>query len=314
MNQEVDFIQCKPSITIDYKMEDLPKFKDESNIVVLFGFPYDEGTIRNKGRAGGENAYEQIMLVLKSKLQACNPSQKVIHVGAVPKQLTLEDAHEYLYQHVGEIYYQLPQAKVIVIGGSNDQSYPNFKGLVDGMQCKKLGVINIDSHLDVRPLLNQNQCHSGSPFRSMLEDVERFQNSKFVEFAIKGCTCSYEHYQYVLNKGGKVYFMEKDIRRLNAENQGLSAMNNVLTEFENDENIDFIFLSFDVDSINSAWCPGVSAPSIVGGLTNVEALSIMERAKKSKKIKLIDLSEFNPAVECERTSNLISEMIITFIL
>lgn len=39
-------------------MEDLPKFKNEPNIVVLFGFPYDEGTIRNKGRAGGENAYE----------------------------------------------------------------------------------------------------------------------------------------------------------------------------------------------------------------------------------------------------------------
>lgn len=91
-------------------------------------------------------------------------------------------------------------------------------------------------------------------------------------------------------------------------------MNSILKEFENDQNIDYIFLSFDVDSINSAWCPGVSAPSIVGGLTNIEALSIMERAKKSKKIKLIDLSEFNPAVECERTSNLISEIIITFIL
>lgn len=58
-------------------------------------------------------------------------------------------------------------------------------------------------------------------------------------------------------------------------------MNNYLTTFENDPSIDYIFLSFDVDSINSAWCPGVSAPSIVGGLTNVEAVSIMERAKNS---------------------------------
>lgn len=39
-------------------MQDLPNFKNEPNIVVLFGFPYDEGTIRNKGRAGGENGYE----------------------------------------------------------------------------------------------------------------------------------------------------------------------------------------------------------------------------------------------------------------
>lgn len=34
---------------------------------------------------------------------------------------------------------------------------------------KTLAVINIDSHFDVRELKN-NQAHSGSPFRLMLED------------------------------------------------------------------------------------------------------------------------------------------------
>jgi len=57
-------------------------------------------------------------------------------------------------------------------------------------------------------------------------------------------------------------------------------------------------MSFDVDSINSVWCPGVSAPSIVGGLTYVEALGMMRRGGESRKVKLVDLSEFNPAVEC----------------
>lgn len=51
-----------------------------------------------------------------------------------------------------------------MIGGSNDQSYPNFKGLVDGTGKKGFGVINIDAHLDVRPLVN-GLAHSGSPFR-----------------------------------------------------------------------------------------------------------------------------------------------------
>lgn len=57
-------------------------------------------------------------------------------------------------------------------------------------------------------------------------------------------------------------------------------------------------MSFDVDSINSVWCPGVSAPSIVGGLTYDEALGMMRRGGESRKVKLVDLSEFNPAVEC----------------
>ncbi len=37
-----------------------------------------------------------------------------------------------------------------------------------------------------------------------------------------------------------------------------------------------IFVSFDVDSINCKWMPGVSAPSVIGGLSNEEALEIME--------------------------------------
>lgn len=37
-----------------------------------------------------------------------------------------------------------------------------------------------------------------------------------------------------------------------------------------------IFVSFDVDSINSKWMPGVSAPSVIGGILNEEALEIME--------------------------------------
>jgi formiminoglutamase len=42
---------------------------------------------------------------------------------------------------------------VVVIGGGNDQSYPNAAGLLD--TCAPgtaLGVVNIDAHLDVRPL------------------------------------------------------------------------------------------------------------------------------------------------------------------
>jgi len=67
--------------------------------------------------------------------------------------MELEAAHIHLYKCVAEIFYQLPQASVMVLGGSNDQSYPNFKGLVDGLQNHKIGVINIDAHLDVRPLV-----------------------------------------------------------------------------------------------------------------------------------------------------------------
>jgi len=49
-------------------------------------------------------------------------------------------------------------------------------------------------------------------------------------------------------------------------------------------------VSFDVDSISSMWMPGVSAPSVIGGLTSEEALEIVEIAGLCSKVKLVDFS------------------------
>jgi len=56
------------------------------------------------------------------------------------------------------------------------------------------------------------------------------------------------------------------------------------------------------------YCPGVSAPSVVGGLTDEEALELCYLAGMCKKVKLIDMSEFNPAVEGIRTPKLLANM------
>lgn len=158
MDQEPTII--KP--IIDVTLEDLLHFKDAPMVVVLYGFPYDEGTKRNKGRPGGEGAYAKILAELyASHIDVRYP---LLHLGAVPDHLSLEEAHEHLYRHVGETFNLLPQAKLLVLGGSNDQSYQNYRGYIDGLQLKKVGVINIDAHLDVRPLV-EGKAHSGSPFR-----------------------------------------------------------------------------------------------------------------------------------------------------
>ena len=95
--------------------------------------------------------------------------------------------------------------------------------------------------------------------------------------------------------------MQKDIRLYEEQEenpryktQAGSLFNKILKEMS--EKVDYLFLSFDVDSISSFFMPGVSAPSVLGGLTNLEALEIMEIAGKNKKVCLVDFSEFNPAV------------------
>ena len=74
-----------------------------------------------------------------------------------------------------------------------------------------------------------------------------------------------------------------------------------------------IFVSFDNDSINSKFMPGVSAPSVVGGLTSAEAIEIMKIAGLDKKVNLVDFSEFNPAVESQLSSRMLVEMFYAFV-
>lgn len=100
-----------------------------------------------------------------------------------------------------------------MIGGSNDQSYPNARSLIETYPAARIAVINIDAHFDVRPL-KEGKAHSGSPFRQMLENPIFDKNhSIFVEFACKGASCSNEHYKYLQEKGSQVIWLERDIRR-----------------------------------------------------------------------------------------------------
>lgn len=50
-----------------------------------------------------------------------------------------------------------------------------------------------------------------------------------------------------------------------------------------------IFFSFDIDSINSAYCPGVSCPSVIGGLSEEEAYEISFLAGSNKNVYIMDV-------------------------
>jgi formiminoglutamase len=128
----------------------------------------------------------------------------------------LEEADQQLTERVAQL---IEQKKVsFVVGGGNDQSYLNVSALLK--HSKSVYVINIDAHLDVRPLKEGNLAHSGSPFRQLLEDQRLHGNpnsknrsfvhladecvilfvDRFIEFASQGSQCSIEHVNYLRSK------------------------------------------------------------------------------------------------------------------
>jgi len=278
--------------------------KNEIYDVVFVGFPYDEGCIRNGGRYGSKSGPYEIRKLLLKMGTIDNPELnidisklKIADFGNICENNELEKAHTDLENTVKYIL-EKNKAIPVIIGGSNDQSYVNASAFLNTK--KNLSkVINIDAHLDVRPL-KDNKVHSGSPFRLLLED-ERF-TGELVEFSCQGSQCSRKHADYVLSNGHKILWLS-DIK------------DNIIENFtklveKKEENI---FLSFDIDSIRASDCPGVSCPS-TRGISAEDALDICYQAGLSNNIRIFDISEFNPRIENSITPRLVVNMIIYFLM
>jgi arginase family enzyme len=102
----------------------------------------------------------------------------IVDYGDIDESLSLEEAHAKLrevraviffdfltfslcplkiYGHVNQLLSQVVRSVLsigaipFIIGGGNDQSYPNAAALLD-VYKENVGAVNIDAHLDVRPL------------------------------------------------------------------------------------------------------------------------------------------------------------------
>ncbi len=291
----------------DVKLGDILAPGDGGDVVLL-GFPHDAGVAVNGGRAGARKGPEKFRAWLKRYGSVANPEMEVdltaltiTDAGDIAEGLSLDAAHSELSRHVAAI---LKQGGVpFVVGGGNDQSYPNASALLAHSGTQPVGVINVDAHLDVRPL-KDGQAHSGSPFRLLLED-ERFQGENFIEFAAQGSQCSREHARFVRKNNGCILWHDE-----------LQAGDQVVTQFIASLGTlawqcPFLFVSFDLDSIASAYAPGVSCPGVLG-LSGQQAAQIAYHSGKHPSVSLFDLSEYNPLIEEERTGRLAAAIFYYF--
>ena len=172
---------------------------EESYDIVLIGFAEDRGCIENGGRAGANLAPDAVRSLLRKTGPLVNMELNIdLRSLSVADFGNVNGFHDGLHNVVKIISRDsIP----IIIGGSNDQSFPNALGLMQNYP--DLEVINIDAHLDVRPGMG----HSGSPFRELIL-TDSFKG-KLTEFACQGNQCSASHAQWALNHGVKIHWLSK---------------------------------------------------------------------------------------------------------
>jgi formiminoglutamase len=278
--------------------------------VVILGIPTDEGIRRNGGRIGASEAPSTIREWLGKLTPYAGPQFKkhideirIADLGNIA-QSDLETMHDEASQKIQEL---INAGKIVIaLGGGHDITYPLVKGFSAGIDGKDFGLINIDTHLDVR-LKKNGQHHSGSSFRLLIE--EGIVNPRrFSEIGIQSFVTAQSHFDWLLQQGSRI---------LTFEDATTAHLPNAFEECEfactlGDPEIP-VYLSFDIDSVRASDAPGVSAPAPIGFFAE-EAYELAVAAGLSKHVRMLDIVEVSPPYDVDgRTSRLAARMIAGFL-
>lgn len=267
---------------------------DSANVIIL-GCPQDEGVRRNKGRIGASQAPDEIRRALYKLVIPENDNLSLFDAGNTVIQETLEETHEIHSQIVRQIIAD--GKRILSLGGGNDVSYPDCSGLAQAVES--VLAINVDAHFDVRADTIRN---SGTPYRQLLE--EGFvKGENFYEVASQAMANSRSYRDYLLSKNAHII----DLPTLQAQ-----SINNVFVDILANDS-DSIFWGLDMDVVNVAAAPGVSAINTLG-LTAQEFCQIASIAGADSRSRIFEITEVNPTYDIDsRTSRLAATAIHHFL-
>lgn len=209
----------------------------------------------------------------------------------------------------------------IVLAGDHSSALGTISGIKMAYPNKRVGVIWIDAHADLHtPYTTPSGNMHGMPLACVLaEDNKDKQQNKpddeTIEYWEKlknlGGITPKVHYHdlvyialrdfepqedYLIKKNKIRVFNLQEIRKKAVERVAIESLNYL-------EQCDLIYVSFDVDSMDSRISSGTGTPA-PNGITEKEAGNLIYYIMRSKKMVCFEMVEINPTLDKE---NLMAE-------
>lgn len=256
---------------------------DGRRAVAILGMPDDTGVKMNNGRAGaneGPGAIRRALTRMGVDKPATFVWPTVYDAGDV---LPVGDDLDETHRRVSKASAALTSTDLfpIGLGGGHDLTFAFVRGVLYSLpqdSAPHSGAY-LDAHLDVRETKG-----SGMPFRKLIEEcgVERLTINAF-----DAAANTREHFDWFESHGGEI---------------------GSPTDFE--LGAKYTFASLDLDAIDAAHAPGVSAPNPTG-CSAFDASWWANHAMQFGDIKCFDIMELSPPHdEDERTARIAARILL----
>lgn len=256
--------------------------EDEKRAFCFVGYNTDDGVVRNQGREGAKDGSDAIRKAMQSF--PIIDDVDFYDYGNL-KHHELEEAQKEYSQKVCNVILQ--GAFPIGLGGGHDIAYGSYLGVRKAFPDKKIGLVNFDAHLDIRPY--DNGGTSGTSFKQILDsDTNAFYS--IVGFKKQGNT---KRLIDTANKYNTIILDEEEEEHYIIDR---------LERFS--ETVDILYITFCMDVFDACFAPGVSAPTPMG-LSPKKAKRILRALLKTGKVVCVDFAEVNPTYDIDsRTAKL----------
>lgn len=216
-----------------------------------------------------------------------------------------------------EVYEQLFEERFpLIIAGDHSTAYGSIAGIKKAFPKKRLGVIWIDAHADLHtpyttPSGNMHgmtlamacdfdnlECKVNTPKGETLEYWEQIQNvgasgakiqpEDVVFISVRDLE---KPENYLINKYGINFIEVEDVRKKGADFIASESLKML-------DHCDLIYVSFDVDSIDSRFSSGTGTP-VPNGLNPEEARDLNRALVKDPRVCAWEIAEINPTLDSE---------------
>jgi formiminoglutamase len=250
---------------------------------VVVGFPCDQGVALNAGRVGAAEAPDLIRGVLYRFTARPDAGERFVDLigrirdlGNVVPGMTVEESQALLAEVLAPWLDRGVPA--IVLGGGHETAFGHFLGYVRSELAVE--ILNWDAHPDVREL-HGGKAHSGSSFRLALTHPSGLCRGYTVAGLLRHMTVE-SHLRFLRDMRGTFYW---------GEDLSLGLIKELFAALSTR-----CLATFDIDAVDQAFAPGVSAPA-AGGMTPALWLNAARLAGRCPNVSSMEIVEVNPTYD-----------------